>query len=140
MRGLNFDLVPEVRRELIASDHALDALLSSLAACAAGQKWTTLPGPEQTALARAEGWSTSRDPRASRASRRKPRTGSSTSVSGPVLGRHPVLGHLEESPRVIARRGRGRRPKATNYSDHNRPELASYHDAEGGHGPLRPDL
>ena len=53
---LNLDLVPDVRQRLIASDHALDAFVAALATCAATQKWTTLPRPDQRDLARAEGW------------------------------------------------------------------------------------
>lgn len=53
---LNLDVMPGVRQALIASDHALDAFVSSLAACAAGQRWTTRPRSEQQELATAEGW------------------------------------------------------------------------------------
>lgn len=53
---LNLDHTPDVRQALIASDHALDAFLSALAARAAGQRWTTQPKPAQQRLAEAEGW------------------------------------------------------------------------------------
>ena len=53
---LNLELTPWARQELVASDHALDAFISTLVARAAALKHTTLQRPEQCDHAEREGW------------------------------------------------------------------------------------